>query len=169
MGTGLVIIPSVFVCCPCHGVNQCRSHTAALQSKIAAGCRPLCVGWACFGLSFKPWPPARLSLSHGSLSLKKGQISLQAPLRWLSLISAVKSALPLLFKGQHISSVPLPTSATVSSLCLGYTGPSTEKSADHRSPDALCTALFPWIHELYCKRHTEDQGRGLALNPKDLF
>lgn len=148
----------MFVCCPCHGVIQ-----PLFRAKQLLGADPSAWAGVCFGLSFKAWLPARLSLSHRSLSLKQGKISPRAPplMAQLNFCCSRASTSP--------PSVPLPTSLTVDSLCLGYTGPSMEKPADHRSPDALCTALFPRIHELYCNRDTEDQGRGLALNPKDLF
>lgn len=93
-------------------------------------------------------------------SSSKGRFLLRHLLWWLSLGFAVKPALPMLFKGKHISSLSSPVHICPGDcLCLGYTGPSTEKPADHSSPAGLCTAPSPWICELHCNGDTEEGPR----------
>lgn len=116
--------------------------------------------------------PAMLSLSHWALEHHVGGDFSQAPPVMAQLYFYCKISIIPSVQGTSMPPPLVPPAClchSEQSPCLGCTGPSTEKTADHRSSDDLCRALFPWIHELYCNRDTEDQDRGLALNPKDLF
>lgn len=70
---GLVNTPDVFGFCPCHGLCQCRLHTAVLQSKMVDGCSPLSTGSVLVWVSASSRGlPARLSLSHRALEHSAG-------------------------------------------------------------------------------------------------
>lgn len=77
---GLVNTPDVFVCCPCHGVNQCGPHILLSRAKPLMGAvfSALAVFW--FGSQFQAvgyllvWAPAT---DPGALS--RGGIPHQAP------------------------------------------------------------------------------------------
>lgn len=102
---GLVNTPDVFVCCPCHGVNQCGPHILLSRAKPLMGAvfSALAVFW--FGSQFQAvgyllvWAQAT---DPGALS--RGKFLIRHLLWWLSFISTVKSALYLQCKGQHASS-----------------------------------------------------------------
>lgn len=153
------------------------SHTA-LQSKTVDGCSPLSTGPVLIWVSVSSRGlPASLSPSYRPWSTEQGEISHQAPPLMAQLYFYCKISVIPAVQGpaRLLQWFPLPTFATVNSLLVlefWYTGPSTEKrkkTPDHRSTDDPRRALFPWIHELYSNRSTDNQDRGLALNPKDLF
>lgn len=120
VGTGLVNIPNVIVCCPCHGVNQCRYHCCSPGQNSSWVQTPL--HW----LGFVLGSVSNLGYLLGLASVtdpwasSKGRFLLRHLLWWPSSISAVKSALPLLFKGQHISSLSSPAHACHRELPLSW-------------------------------------------------
>lgn len=175
---GLVNTPDVFVYCPCHGVNQCGPHILLSRAKRLMGAVPSALAVFWFGVSVSSCGlPASLSPSYRPWSTEQGEISHQAPPLMAQLYFYCKISVIPAVQGPAclLQWFPLPTFATVNSLLVlefWYTGPSTEKrkkTPGHRSTDDPRRALFPWIHELYSNRSTDNQDRGLALNPKDLF
>lgn len=98
---GLVNTPDVCVCCPCHGLNQCRLHTSALQSKMLVGWSFPSAGCVLIWVSVSS---RGLSVSLSPRSPWGGRFLIRYLLWWLSFISTVKSALYLQCKGQHASS-----------------------------------------------------------------